>query len=119
MDTRVALVKWTEAANIFKDVNLQRLVRRFKTQQECIKATREGKTVELPKESIYDTWLSVLQITDDMLAMSPEDMENYVWYLRAVDLLVDCKGAAGRVSPEVWKGIEERFLTLDALENKT
>ena len=118
LDTRVALVKRTEAAKIFKDVNLQQLVRRFKTQQEFTKATREGKTVELPKESIYDTWLSVLQITDEMLSMSGEEFANYFWYLHAVKLIVDCKEAAGRVSPEVWNSIEERFFTWDALENE-
>ncbi|MCG8620749.1 MAG: hypothetical protein MJE68_01950, partial [Proteobacteria bacterium] len=71
-------------------------------------------------ESIHDTWLSVLNITDEMLAISHEEFESCVRYLRAVELMIDCKEAAGRVSPEVWNGIEERFLTLDAVKvNRT
>ncbi len=116
LDDRIELIEYMEAAQIFKGVDLQRIVLRFKTQQEFIKAAREGKTVERPEKSIHDTWLSVLQITDEMLSISQEELENYVQYLRAVRLMVDCKEAAGRVSPEVWNGIEERFLTLDAIE---
>ena len=54
--------------------------------------------------------------TNDMLEISYEDMDNYIQYLRAVDLIVACKEAAGRVSPEVWQQIEDRFLTADAAD---
>ena len=118
LSTRIALVKRMESAKIFKEVDLQRIVWLFKQQQEFIKAVRKGKVVEPPKESIHDTWLSVLQITDGMLAISHEELESYARYLRAVRLIVDCKEAAGRVSPEVWNGIEERSLTLDAIEHE-
>lgn len=115
LDARIVLIERIEAAEIFKGVDLQRPVRQFKMQQELVKAAREGEAIESSKESIHDTWLSVLQITDDMLAISNEDVENYQRYLRAVELMIDCKEAAGRVSPEVWNGIEARFLTLDAV----
>ena len=59
LDTRITLVEYIEAAKIFKGVDLQRIVRRFKTQQEFIKAVREDKAVEPPKESMHETWLSV------------------------------------------------------------
>ena len=115
---RIRLVEHIEQAKVFKGVDLQRIVRRFKTQQEFIRATREGKAVASLKESIHDTWLSVLQITDEMLTISREELESYGRYLRTAELMVDCKEAAGRVSPEVWNGIEERFLTLDAVEHE-
>ena len=51
-----------------------------------------------------------------MLAIPLEEMENYLQYLRAVDLIVECKETAGRVSPEIWKGIEDRLLSWDAEE---
>lgn len=116
LDNRISFVEYVEQLKIFKGVDLQRMIGRFAAQQEFIKEAREEKSVKPPEESIHDTWLSVLQITDDMLAISREEMKNYVWYLRAVELIVDCKEAAGRVSPEVWEGIEKRFLTLDAVK---
>ena len=116
---RIAFVDCIAEAKIFEGIDLQRIVRRFKTQQRFIKAVKEGKPLKPPKESIHNTWLSVLQITDDMQSMSREELESYSRYLRAVKLIVDCKEASGRVSPEVWSGIEDRFLTLDGLENET
>ncbi len=118
LEARIVLVKRMEAAKIFKGVDFQPIVLRFKTQQEFIKAVREGKAVDPPRKSIHDTWLSVLQITDEMLVMSHAELESCVRYLRAVKLMIDCKEAGGRVSPEVWDGIAERFLTLDAIEHK-
>ena len=49
-----------------------------------------------------------------MLTIPHEALEVYVPYLDAVELIVACKAAAGRVSPEVWQQIEDRFLTVDA-----
>ena len=99
---------------IFKGVDLQRMVQRFNAQREIHQGGGKGESVEPPAESIHDTWLSVLHITDEMLAISRKEMENYIQYLRAVELIVACKEAAGRVSPKVWQRIEDRFLTVDA-----
>ena len=113
---RITLVQLIEQAKIFKGVNLQQLVQRFNEQRQFIKAASTGKSVKPPQKSIHDTWLSVLHITDDMLAISRGDMENYVRYLRAVELIVESKEAAERVSPEVWQEIEDRLLTVDSEE---
>lgn len=115
---RITLVKRIKAAKIFKGVDWQRIVERLKQQQTFIKAARKGEAVEPPQESIHDTWLSVLQIPPKTLTLSSTELQNCVQYLQAVELIVDCKEAAGRVSPEVWNGIEKRFLTSEAAEIK-
>ena len=86
------------------------MIQRFNKEREFIKAVGKGESVEPPMESIHDTWLAVLGITDDMLAISDEELESCYRYLRAVELIIACKEAAGRVSPEVWQEIEERLL---------
>ena len=83
-----------------------------------IETTGGGKLVEPPAESIHGTWLSVLGVTDEMLAVSDEELENCRQYLRAVDLIIACKEAAGRVSPDVWQEIEDRLLTWEAEESE-
>ncbi len=118
LQKQIIFVNDIEDMKIFKQVDLQRMVQRFNEQREFIKATVEGKSVEHPVDSIHDTWLSVLGITDEMLAIPSETLEAYVTYLGAVELIVACKEAAGRVSPEVWQQIEDRFLTADAAEIK-
>lgn len=116
---RIAFVRRVEEAKIFKRIDLQRMIRRFEAQREFIRVIREGKFVEPPRESIHNTWLSVLQITDNMFAISIEEMERYAQYVQAMELIFQCKKVAGRVSPKVWNGIENRFLTWEAVENET
>lgn len=115
---RITLLKRIGQLKIFKRVNLQWMIGRFNAQRKFIKAVREGKVAEPPEESIHDTWLSVLGITDDMLAISWEETENYIQYLRAIQLILVCKEAARCVSPDVWNRIEDRFLTVDTEESE-
>ena len=111
LSVRVKLTEFIEKMKIFKDVDLQRMVQRFNAQREFIKAVEKRESVEPPAKSIHNTWLAVLGITDDMLAISYEEMDSYLQYLRAVDLIVASKEAAGRVSPKVWHKIENRLLS--------
>ena len=111
LSERIEVVKCVKEKNIFKGVNLQLIIQRFNEEQKFIKAVGKGESVEPPAESIHDTWLSVLDIIDDMLAISDEELKSYTRYLRAADLIVACKEAAGRVSPKVWQKIEEKLLT--------
>ena len=91
LEDRITLVKHIEEMEIFKGVDLQRMIRRFNAQREFIKAAEKGESVEPPAESIHDTWLSVLGITEEMLAISDEEIRNCIQYLRSVELIVACK----------------------------
>ena len=113
LNERIVLVERMEQAQIFKGVNLQLMVQKFNEQREFIKAAGEGKSVEPPEKSIHDTWLSVLHITDDMLAISSEELESYVRYLHAMQRIFECKTVAGCVTPEIWEQIENQPLTWD------
>ena len=102
-----------EEAKIFKGVDLRRVAQWFDEQQVFINRFSKGESIEVPKESMHDTWLSVLGITNDMLAISHQEIENYVRYLRAMKLIFHCRETAERVSPEVWKKVIYRLLNWD------
>ena len=110
LEERITLIKIIEGEKIFKDVDLQRMVQLFNAQREFIKAAGKGESVEPPAESINDTWLSILGITDEML--SSEGIGTYLQYPPAVYLIIACKEAAEHVSPDVWQRIEDRFFTV-------
>lgn len=110
LSKRIQIAKRMKEVKIFRGMDLDRMVQRFNEEREFIKAAGEGKSVKPPAESIHDTWLSVLGITDDLLAISDEGLENCYRYLRAVELIIECKEAAGSVSPEVWQKIEAKLL---------
>ena len=111
LSKRIKVVKRTKETQIFKGADLQRIIQRFNEEREFIKAVGKGESVEPPTESIHDTWLAVLGITDDMLAISDEELKICFRYLRAVELIIACKEAAGRVSPKAWQKIEAKLLT--------
>ena len=116
LDARITLLQIIEQMKIFVGVDLQRMVRRFNEQRKFINAAKEGKRVRPLEESIHATWLSVLHITDDMLSISRQEIENYIRYLRDVQLIIECKEAAGRVTPHVWRDIEDRLMAWDGEE---
>ena len=113
LDARITLLQIIEQMKIFEGVDLQRMVRRFNEQRKFINTAREGKSVRPPEESIHATWLSVLHITDNMLSISRQEIKNYIQYLRDVQLIIECKEAAGRVTPQVWREIEDRLIAWD------
>ena len=110
---RIALVERMEQAKIFNGVDLQRMIQKFNEQREFIKAVGEGQSVKPPEESIHDAWLSVLGITDDMLAISSQELKSYVYFLRAMQCIVECNAAAGRVTPEIREQIRNWLLNWD------
>ena len=114
---RIEFVEDISDAKIFKAVDFNRIIQRYEKQRDLIIAGKESKPFDPPEETMHATWCSVLQITDEMLSMSYEEMERCVQYLRAVKGIIDYKkDEADRVSSEVWKGIEARLLALDAAE---
>ncbi|MBW4471158.1 MAG: NACHT domain-containing protein [Stenomitos rutilans HA7619-LM2] len=63
-------------------------------------------------ESIRRTWYLALSLDSDWVDWSEAEAEALNHYLYANELIVRCKEAAVRVSPQVWAGIEERMLTV-------
>lgn len=116
LSVRIEFVTRMKEAKIFKDVDLDRMVQRINEEREFIKAAGVRKSIKPPVESILDTWLSVMQITNDMISISKEELDNCYLYLRAVDLIIECKETAGRVSPKVWEKIEKGLLSVKSLD---
>ncbi len=61
---------------------------------------------------IQKTWYTALHIDPDWLDLSDEEVRSLENYLYANELMIRCKEAALRVSPQVWNAIESRMLTV-------
>ena len=118
LQERIVLVKRMEQTKIFKGVDLQQMISRFDEQREFISMAGIAKSIEPPEKSIHDTSLSVFRITDEMLEISREELDCCIQYLRVVELIIECKEAAGRVSPDVWQRIEDRLLACGTEESE-
>ena len=62
-------------------------------------------------QAIIKTWLEAFYLSPESIYLSIEELEeidNQYFYINL--LMVHCKEAAVRVSPQTWSGIEERML---------
>jgi NACHT domain len=81
--------------------------------QGAISNSEKIKT-EIPDASqqIINIWLAAFDLTPQMVDLSKPEIQALDNYLYANLLLVECKRAAVRRTPEVWSQIESRMLRL-------
>ncbi len=102
-----------EKTKIFKAVNFAALIAELKALRA--NAPEDQQPFEVCQafaKKIWQTWYTALQIDSDWVNLSDAEANALNDYLYANELIVRCKEAAVRVSPQVWAGIEERMLTV-------
>jgi hypothetical protein len=57
-------------------------------------------------------WNDTINLSSDFWDISESEVQALTDYFYAMELLIRCKEAAVRVSPQVWEGIESRILTV-------
>ncbi|WP_138500673.1 NACHT domain-containing protein [Nostoc sp. PA-18-2419] len=100
-----------ENLKIFNQVNFTVLIARL----EALKAKRfDNQQVQAVRlafiECIKQTWLNAFNATLEMIDLSEEEIKALENYLYANYLIIQCKQAAVRVSPQTWEAIEARML---------
>ncbi|MBW4539360.1 MAG: NACHT domain-containing protein [Myxacorys chilensis ATA2-1-KO14] len=63
-------------------------------------------------DRLRQTWHDAFHLDREWLNLSKEEVDSLENYLYANELMIRCKEAALRVSPQVWEGIESRILTV-------
>lgn len=61
-------------------------------------------------DRIIQAWLDTLKLTQDQITLSREDVQGLRTYLEIQKMILDCRKAAIRVTPQVWQGIKDRML---------
>ncbi|MEM6253145.1 MAG: NACHT domain-containing protein [Cyanobacteria bacterium P01_D01_bin.156] len=98
---------------IFKRENLGSLFQALKNLQKDI-PSRNASKVEIYafRKKLSEAWFSVLELTEYEVRLSPTQYVVLANYLYICELMVRCKEAAIRVSPEVWEDIESHILNI-------
>ena len=113
LDLVLALAREFEKIKIFKAVNWAALIANFKALQTNIPDDEQPVAVRRAfADQHSQTWYTALHLNPDWVNLSEAEVESLNNYLYANELIVRCKEAAVRVSPQVWAGIEERMLTV-------
>lgn len=109
----LAFTRALNRANIFRTINLTVLTERLKLFQSQVPDDNQPYEVRRAfADQIRQLWLDTLQLDPELLQWSEDELSILASYLYANELMVRCKEAAVRVTPQVWEGIEGRMLTV-------
>jgi hypothetical protein len=96
---------------IFRAVNFRALIISLESLET--KASSSEPTIEICQafgDQIRKIWFDAIYLPPELTTLSEEEIIVLEKYFYINELMVRCKEAAVRVSPEVWVGIEERML---------
>jgi hypothetical protein len=82
------------------------------TQQKMSSETSSQRERANFADELTQAICHALEFPAEVANLSEESAKAIEKYLYGCGLLVQCKDAAVRVSPEVWQGIEDRLLTI-------
>ena len=96
---------------IYKNVNFTEIIATLEKLKQQIPDNTEAKEVHQAFGStILQTWLKAFHLNPEMVDLSKSELKALDNYFYANLLMVECKKAAVRVSPETWSDIESRML---------
>jgi hypothetical protein len=109
----LALARCLEKIKIFKAINFSSLIDQLETLKS--KAPDDQQPYEICRafaNQIFSIWCNALNLKREWLDLTEAEINALNDYLYANELMVRCKEAAVRISPQVWAEIESRMLTV-------
>jgi NACHT domain len=101
-----------EKIKIFKFVDFAKLVADLERLQSQVPNNKQPSEVQRTlADCIYQIWVDALELNQETAKLSDNEAKALADYLYACELMVRCKEAAVRVSPQTWNAIEGRMLT--------
>jgi hypothetical protein len=98
---------------IFTSVDFQALIEQLRAMRSAVPANDDPIEVRRSfAHRIRQSWYTALHLDPEWLKLSEEEKHSLNNYLYANELIIRCKEAALRVSPQVWNAIESRMLTV-------
>jgi predicted NACHT family NTPase len=102
-----------ENLEIFKTVNWSSLAQQLQDLQSKIPDDNEPKQVrEAFVRQYFQVWFDALHLDPEWVNLTADETQALEHYLYACELMVRCKQAAVRLSPQTWQAIEDRILTV-------
>ncbi|WP_432812136.1 NACHT domain-containing protein [Pantanalinema sp. GBBB05] len=106
-------VEQLEKLQVFNDVNFNVLIARLEALKAKAPDIRQPEHAHQDFHSrIVQTWFTALRLNPSWISLSDTELQSLEHYLYANWLMVRCKQAAVRVSPQTWGAIEDRMLRL-------
>jgi hypothetical protein len=97
-----------EELKVFRSANSSGLISKLKN----LNIMGDRQTAPLTRNQILDIWYDALNFNPEWLNLSQAEGTNLNDYIYANELLIRCKEASVRLSPQMWADIEFRVLTV-------
>jgi len=110
-----ALARKLQEVKIFKpQINFKRLIANLQDLQSEIPPEDALKNIRIAFiERITQLWWETLQIDPDWLTLTEAESTALNDYLKAHQLIFECKKAAVRISRRTWEALEERMFLVE------
>lgn len=100
-----------EKLKIFNNINFTVLIARLEALRAKVPDVKQPREARLAfAKHLQQTLLYAFNLTLEMIDLSEAEAEAFGNYLYANHLIIQCKQAAVRVSPQTWEAIEARML---------
>jgi metal-responsive CopG/Arc/MetJ family transcriptional regulator len=101
-----------QAGEIFTSVNFSELIYKLQAfQSRALKSTQPHRMDQSLCGKVSQLlWLDTFQLDPELVELSDEEVEAAEQYFYTTELIVRCKEAAVRVSPQTWEAIESRMV---------
>lgn len=111
LDKFIDYAQWSKKWQIYQDINYSALIATLEKLKQELPDYNESKEVRQAfGQRVIQIWLTAFQLTPEMIDLSKSELIALDNYFYANLLMVECKKAAVRVSPETWESIESRML---------
>ena len=111
IDQLIEETKKLEAIRVFKGINFSSLTSKLDSLKT--KIPERGKYSEIYREfveRIEQTWLNAFCLDIDTVDLSKDEAKAIENYFYAVNLILQCKNTAIKVSQSTWEELEQRML---------
>ena len=105
-------IQWSQEFKIYRDLDYSKLLPISDEFDKMEKPDRfEDREIDFTfMQELVKSWQQAFKLNPEILNFTESEMESLDDFVYANLLLVECKKAAARVSPDVWEGIESRML---------
>ena len=104
-------IEWSEKHHIYRNVDFSQLISMLEIfNNRASEISKEMEERVKFSNLILSTWLKAFCLDMKILELSELELQAINNYIYSNLLMIECKKAAVRLSPEVWEGIESRML---------
>ena len=102
---------WSNKYQIYQGIDFDKIIDNLEKCKSEIPERKVSRDIyHVFAQNLIDFWLKFFYLTPEMVSLSNKEIEALYKYFYGNCLMLECKNAAVKYSPQVWQDIESRML---------